>query len=272
MSRRIPDRGRSNARLTSVSGVGIHHNAGVDSYAEALNPNRQVSANYWITNAGDLIPNIDETRRAWTSGSAGYPAGAQADHRNITVEVSNSPEGVRSGSWAISDAAMKTLIALIADVYKRYGLGVVTRGASRGVGVHLDWVPTACPGPYIMANLSHIIAEANKLNNPKPQPVPEPEPELTIGEIMAFKSVGIGYRPDPKEDRLITTGLDFESGQKTVAIVDRSYGASWYGGLTEGGFKILTKGHYDHVLKEFDAAVAEKRAHELAVARASAGS
>ena len=160
MSRRIPDGGRSAPRNSAVTGVGIHHNAGINAYGEATNPKREVSANYWITNDGTLIPNIDETRRAFTSGAKGYPAGANADHRNITVEVSNSEIG---GQWRISDAAMKTLIALIADVYKRYGLGTVQRGAGRGVGVHQDWVPTACPGPYVMANIGSIIAEAEKI-------------------------------------------------------------------------------------------------------------
>ena len=165
MSRRIPDGGRSAPRAAAVTGMGLHHNAGVDAFGQATAPGREVSANYWITNDGTILPNIDETRRAFTSGAVGYPAGAAADHRNITVEISNSPEGVRSGSWAISEAAMSALVALIADVWKRYGLGRVARGADRGLGVHRDWVPTVCPGPYIMGNLGAIIERANTIND-----------------------------------------------------------------------------------------------------------
>lgn len=175
MGARIPDGGRSQPRLYAVSGLGLHHNAGVDSYGEASNPRREVSANYWIANNGVLIPHIDEERRAFTSGMTGYPAGANADHRNITVEISNSPEGVRSGSWAISDAAQATLTKLIADVHGRYDLGQARRGADRGVGVHQDWVPTACPGPYVMANLGGVIADANKILRGESL-APEPEP------------------------------------------------------------------------------------------------
>ena len=267
MDLRLDDAGRCDSRKFDVSGVGIHHNAGVDAW-KSQPGSRTVSANYWIANNGDLIPQVDETLRAWTSGMDGYPEGSRADHRNITVEVSNSPEGVRNGTWAISDAALKTLIALIADVYKRYGLGPVRRGASSGVGVHSDWVPTACPGPYILEYLPEIIEAAEGLNTVKP---PAVEQAPNIGEIMAFKSVGIGYRPTDKEDRLVTTGLDFEHGQRTEAVVTKEYGESWYGGLTEGGFKMLSKGHYEHVLKEFEANVAMKKEHELALARASAG-
>lgn len=166
LSHRIPDGGRSVPRQSAITGFGIHHNAGVDSYGEATNPRREVSANYWIANDGTILPNIDEERRAFTSGAANFPAGALADHRNITVEVSNSPEGLRDGTWAISDAAMSSLIALIADVYRRHSLGPVVRGngsylyPGNGLGVHQDWVNTSCPGPYIMDNLGGIIAAA----------------------------------------------------------------------------------------------------------------
>ena len=177
MKRRIPDGGRRNPRNSKITGVGIHHQAGINAHGEASNPAREVSANYWITNEGVIIPNVDENYRAWTSGHINYPAGAQADHRNITIEVSNSKRG---GNWPISDAAMKALIALIGDIYKRHGLGKVTRGANKGVGVHRDWVPTACPGNYIMDNLGMIIREAEKARTggkpaPKPKPVPKPK-------------------------------------------------------------------------------------------------
>lgn len=160
MSRRIPDVGRSSPRQAKVIGFTVHHQAGVDMFSMATAPGYEVAAQYWITNNGVTIPNIDEDRRAWTTGAAGYPAGAESDHRNITVEVSNSPEGVRTGSWAISAAAEAALSALIGDVFKRYKLGPVKRGTVGGVAVHQDFVPTQCPGPYIMGRLDSIISAA----------------------------------------------------------------------------------------------------------------
>ncbi|WP_449280431.1 peptidoglycan recognition protein family protein [Leucobacter sp.] len=162
MNRRIPDLGRSSPRTAKVSGFTIHHNAGVDALDQATAPGREVGANYWITNAGVIIPHVDEERRAFTSGHPGYPAGAASDHRNITVEVSNSPEGVRNGTWAISAAAQKALSQLIGDVFKRYRLGPVRRGVEAGVAVHRDFVPTECPGGFIMTNLARIIADAEQ--------------------------------------------------------------------------------------------------------------
>lgn len=192
--RRIPDGGRSWPRDRPVTGVGLHHNAGVDAYSEASNPGREVSANYWITNAGEIIPNVDESRRAFTSGHPDYPAGAQADMRNITIEISNSPAGVASKSWAISDAARNALVRLIADIYQRYDLGTVKRGAARGVGVHSDWVPTECPGDYIRDQLPSIIREANQIN----------QGGLTMSDYknLAAKIDALGDRIDAAERRI----------------------------------------------------------------------
>lgn len=172
MSRRVGPAGRQSVRLSRIKGFTIHHQAGVNAHGQATAPGRQVSANYWITNEGVIIPNIDEKYRAWTTGAVGYPAGAASDHRNITVEVSNSPAGVRNGSWAISAAAREALVNLIGDVFRRHKLGKVKRGRNSGVAVHRDFVPTACPGPYIMKNLSSIIRDAEKARKgtkPKPE-------------------------------------------------------------------------------------------------------
>lgn len=154
MKKRIPDGGRWNHRGTGVVGVLVHHNAGIDAYGQATAPGREVSANYWITNVGEILPNIPEELRAWTSGHPSYPEGAKADHRFITVEVSNS--GGAPG-WPISRAARSALARLIGDVHSRYGLGEVKRGTARGVAVHKDFVKTECPGPGMLSHLGEII-------------------------------------------------------------------------------------------------------------------
>lgn len=160
MKRRIPDGGRYNYRNAPISGITYHHNAGVNAFGEAANPNRVVSAQYWITNEGDILPNVDENLRAFTSGDAYYPEGAKSDHRNITFEISNSPEGVRNKTWAISDAALRAVIRLTGDIYRRYGFGTVKRGFYSGVAIHSDFVATECPGPYVKSKLPYIISQA----------------------------------------------------------------------------------------------------------------
>lgn len=172
---RIPSGGRYSPRYRDISGFTVHHQYGVNAHGEATNPSREVSANYWVTNEGLILPHIDEIYRPWTTGDPNYPAGAESDHRNITAEVSNSPEGMRLGTFAISPAAKKSLEMLIGDVFKRHGLGKVFRGLYSGVAVHRDFVATECPGGYIMNNLSSIIenAENYRVGGSGPSPVPE---------------------------------------------------------------------------------------------------
>ena len=247
MSRRIPDGGRSAPRLYNVSGVGLHHNAGVDAWGEASNPRREVSANYWIANNGAIIPNIDEDRRAFTSGAAGYPAGANADHRNITFEISNSPEGVRNGTWAISAEAWWAVVSLIADIYQRYGLGPVLRGPDQGVGVHQDWVPTSCPGPYIMGHLGSLISEAEALRtgiSPEPTPVIIQEDDMNTYLEATSNSTPIKEKDGVERSR-IWAGERQIGGMTFASVWERS---------ADGSARRLFKGEWEAIVAAYAAA------------------
>lgn len=198
MSKRIPHGNRQSTRKSKITGFTIHHNAGVDSYGEATNPKREVSANYWITNSGEILPQIDETMRPYTTGHAKYPAGAASDHRNITVEVSNSPEGVKNKTWAISDAARNSLEKLIADVFRRHGLGHVRRGREAGVAVHRDFVSTSCPGPWVMERLNSIIANAERIRSGGASTPPKPTPPTTSPGLPSTGNSGKTVAAAPK--------------------------------------------------------------------------
>lgn len=232
MSLRMPHGNRQSARGQKPVGFTIHHQAAVDSKA-GTNPSREVSANYWIQNDGTIIPQIDENYRAWTTGAVGYPAGALSDFRNITAEVSNTPDGVKNETWKISDAALKSLIALIADVHERHGMGAVTRSKSRSVAVHQDFVPTACPGPHIMGNLNMIIAEAEKIRakggTPAPKPVNPPAPAPAKGKSVAqlANEVQAGIHGNGHEARRKSMGVSQATYDKVRAEVNRRlYGGS----------------------------------------------
>ncbi|WP_217183363.1 hypothetical protein [Streptomyces sp. AC495_CC817] len=107
---------------------------------------------------------------------------------------------------------------------------------------------------------------------PKPTPIPEPE-DLPLEDLMAFKSVAIGYRPKEDVDKLESVALDWEDGARLdLHNTEEKYTKSFSEGVTEGGLKILTKGHFDYVLAQFAEHQKTLRERELALARASAGS
>lgn len=128
----------------------IHHQAGVNddaTIAAMISGSRQVSANYTISTSGRLTSVVDESRRAWTSGSTTDGGkGAAWDRRSITVEIANSAIG---GNWPISEAALSKAAALLKDLRTRYSIANVL--GHRDLQTYGASYPTYCPGPQTVA-------------------------------------------------------------------------------------------------------------------------
>lgn len=131
------------------------------------NPNRNASANYCIGNEGDLVCNVEEENRAWTSSSRSN------DYQAITVEVSNCEVG---GEWKVSDAAWNTLVNLAVDVCRRYNFRLYYDGTPNGsLTTHNMFANTDCPGPYLLSKMNELANTVNTiLDGGEPQPTPEP--------------------------------------------------------------------------------------------------
>lgn len=160
-SRTIPNRDKfSSRRGQKIVRVNVHHWAGTSGgETRMIDPNADVSCNYLILSTGEVVGNVPEEYRAFTSGSW------DADAPAITIEVQNSSTRVVNGdnnnpeSWPISPAAYLSLINLIADIAKRYGWGAVTRAEVRG---HREFSSTACPGGFLWHRLSDVAAQSHK--------------------------------------------------------------------------------------------------------------
>ena len=162
---RQPTMNKSNPRTEKICKITIHHWSGVIATAKQgidyfCNENcmktRQVSSNYVIGNDGSIGMMIPENRRARTSSSSGN------DQRAITIEVSNSQKG---GKYPISDAAMKSLIALCADICKRNGIPRLYYDGTKNATLtrHCFYSSTDCPGQYIKDYTTYICKEVNKI-------------------------------------------------------------------------------------------------------------
>lgn len=146
-------------RKEKIAKIIVHHAAGVIS-AESLAqsfaaPSRKASATYCIGNNGDIVRGLDENITPGTSG------GYEADKDAVTIEVSNSKMGK---PWAVSDAALKSLIKLCADIAKRNGLGTLVKG--KNLCWHSMYDATECPGEYLLSRMDYIATEANRVNSP----------------------------------------------------------------------------------------------------------
>ena len=148
----------------------IHHMAAIVTPTQCNSAlrGRGGSIHYAIGNDGAIGYGVDENNVAWHAGN--WPI----NQKSIGIETSNSAIG---GDWPVSDAALNSLIKLVADIAKRNNLGSLVSG--KNIGYHSMYAATACPGPYVKGKFQYIIDEANKINGGGPAPTPTPTPTPT---------------------------------------------------------------------------------------------
>lgn len=160
ISRTVPHHNKFGSRAgRPINRVIQHHhaassNAGLNSLTA---PAVQKSTTYVIMSDGEIIGQVPEEFRPWTSGSF------EADASAITIEVQNVGGSVNGNdnhpaAWPISDAAYSSIIRLLADVAKRHGWGGIAKANYAG---HREFGSTACPGGYLWARLDDIRQSAN---------------------------------------------------------------------------------------------------------------
>lgn len=219
-TRVIPHHNKLHSRQgNAVTRIFQHHWAGIGGDARLANPNEQASANYLIFNDGTIAVQVPEEYRAWTSGSF------EADGNAITIEVENFSfqkhgNDDHPDSWAISDDAYNAIVALIADIARRYNFGALT--ATNYMG-HRQVSPTACPGGYLWARMGDIRSYANAAltgKAPAPAPATPPVQGKTIWQLADEVLAGVHGNG---ADRQASLGSNYAAVQ---AEIDRRLGAA----------------------------------------------
>lgn len=147
---------KSSRNGATIDSFLIHHQASTNSESVLqmmLTGSREVSANYIITNEGQIWSVVPEEYRAWTSGSSSDGGkGAAWDRRSITVEIENE-----SGNpdWRISTAAINAAARLYADLKKRYGVSILIGHRDLWERYRASY-PTYCPGPTTVSRIASV--------------------------------------------------------------------------------------------------------------------
>ena len=117
---------------------------------------RRASSNYGIGTDGRIGCYVDEENRSWCSSSSAN------DNVAITVEVAN--DGGANTNWHVSDSAINSLINLMVDICKRYGIKKMnfTGNANGNLTLHKYFAQTSCPGPYLESKIPWIADQVNK--------------------------------------------------------------------------------------------------------------
>lgn len=208
-------------RQSKINKITVHHMAGVNS-AEGCgrifqNPKRNGSSHYGIGNDGTIGLYVAEENTAWTDSSWA------SNSQSVTIETSNSSLG---GNWPVSDAALNSLIKLVADIAKRNGLGNLFVG--KNLTWHSMYAATTCPGDYLRGKMQYIADEANKINNGSPTPVPTPTPKPSESGFKIGDKVTPKTYVDYNGTRLRKTRdyyfVQSVSGNRVVLAADKTNG------------------------------------------------
>lgn len=147
-------------RNQKITHIVIHHMAGncsIETCGSIFAPtSRRASSNYGIGSDGRIGLYCHESNRSWCTSSSWI------DNRAVTIEVADDKYGA---PWHSSDKAMKSLIALCADICKRNGIKELTYtgGKTGNLHKHCWYTDTDCPGTWLGKQFPYISREANKL-------------------------------------------------------------------------------------------------------------
>jgi len=144
-------------------------------------PSRQASSNYGIGSDGRVGVYVDEDDAAWTSGSW------RNDCRAITFECANL------GDDSLTDACWESLVALCADICRRYGYdGVQFTGSPDHsqqkdgymlLTMHRWFQETDCPGDWFASRFDKLADDINAaMGGAAPTPA-EPRNNTHGGEL-----------------------------------------------------------------------------------------
>ena len=121
----------------AIDHITVHHMAGVRSAAQCgaifQREGRNGSTHYGIGNGGEIANFVDENDTAW--GDSNW----NSNCKTVSIETSNNALG---GDWTVGDAALNSLIRLVADIAKRNGLGHLEPG--RNLCWHSMYTSTTC--------------------------------------------------------------------------------------------------------------------------------
>lgn len=170
--------------------------------------NRYASANYCIGNDGDIVCNVYEEDRAYTSSSRSN------DNQAITVEVSNCEYG---GDWRISDKAWNSLVELAVDVCSRYGFRLEYDGTPNGsLTRHNMFANTACPGKYLQSRFQELADTVNARLDGQPTPAPAPSGSKSNEELADEVIAGKWGNGEDRKNRLTQAGYNYSAIQSIV--------------------------------------------------------
>ena len=165
--------------VDKISEICIHYMAGncsIETLGDIWQtPGRNGSSTYGIGSDGRIACYVDENDIAWCNSNW------ESNKRSASIETANlqpSPE--------VTEAALNSLIKLVADIAKRNGMGTLVKG--QNVTWHSMYTDTSCPGSYLLSKMDYIVEQANRINQGEPIK-PDVDQILHVGSKVIINGV-----------------------------------------------------------------------------------
>lgn len=192
---------------------------------------RQGSSHYGIGYDGEIAQYVSEDDTAWADGNW------DSNLKSISIECANSSVGV---DWEISEATLKSLSRLLADISRRNGLGKYVLG--KNLTWHQMYSATACPGPFMLARMEEIASAANALlENPDANEVTEVKAFYQVYDGAWLPTVSGNNVNDPENGYAGVLGNPI-----SAAIANLSYGNLYYKCHIKSGWLPEVKNREDY--------------------------
>jgi hypothetical protein len=159
---------KTSPRNHAIDTVTIHCMAGqlsVETCGNVFASDRaQASSNYGVGKDGRIAMYVEEKDRSWCSSNSAN------DNRAVTIEVASDSYA----PYAVSDAAYKSTIKLVADICKRNGIEKLVWSNDKNervnhlnganMTVHRDFDKNKpCPGDYLYSRMGDIAEKVNAI-------------------------------------------------------------------------------------------------------------
>ena len=150
------------------------HYTGMPTPSEALDalcdPQRKVSAHYFIEEDGGVIPLVAEERRAWHAGKASWRGSSDINARSIGIELVNP--GHEWGYRDFPEAQMQALVSLGKEIMARHpiparhvlGHSDVAPHRKQDPGERFDWERLAKEGIGLWVGRTSASPSATSLS------------------------------------------------------------------------------------------------------------
>ncbi|MDJ0338275.1 N-acetylmuramoyl-L-alanine amidase [Cryobacterium sp. PH31-O1] len=205
----------------------VHHHMATTGFSAVLaswaSGRKQGSCHVAISNSGELVGVVDESRRAWSLSSSMF------DSQALVTEIANSAVG---GGWLVSAAATEAAAQLTADWCRRFSIPCDRDHVIGHREVYTRFkkgYATACPGGL---DLDGIVNRARQILGQGGSPLPASAAPAAVAAAPVSSGGGWAFNlPDAASQLRVQRALAGRNPSRYTGPQDGALGPNGFRGI-----------------------------------------